>query len=38
MMDLLAWGDKEAGLEGGGEEKIDIDNGGSDIWWWVCTF
>uniref|UniRef100_M1BU71 Uncharacterized protein n=1 Tax=Solanum tuberosum TaxID=4113 RepID=M1BU71_SOLTU len=26
-MDLFAWGDKEEGIEGGGEEKIDIDNG-----------
>ncbi|KAG5632527.1 hypothetical protein H5410_004244 [Solanum commersonii] len=25
-------GDKEAEIEGGGEEKIDIDNAGSDIW------
>ncbi|XP_049389526.1 uncharacterized mitochondrial protein AtMg00820-like [Solanum stenotomum] len=31
-MDLLAWGDKEAEIEGGGEEKIDIDNAGGEIY------
>ena len=25
----------EAGIEGGGEEKIDINNGDGDIWCWV---
>uniref|UniRef100_A0A3Q7I306 Reverse transcriptase/retrotransposon-derived protein RNase H-like domain-containing protein n=1 Tax=Solanum lycopersicum TaxID=4081 RepID=A0A3Q7I306_SOLLC len=31
MMDLLARGDKEAGIEGGGEAKQDINNGATPL-------